>query len=69
LTAFNDSRREIRTAVLDLECGEAAFAIQLENVPPHGQATTRANLPRGTDCREQRLELSRAYWNLDRFPR
>jgi len=69
LTAFNDSRREIRTAVLDLECGDAAFAIQLENVPPHGQATARANLPRGTDCREQRLELSRAYWNLDRFPR
>lgn len=67
LTAFNDSRREIRTAVLDLECADAAFAIQLENVPPHGQATARANLPRGTDCREQRLELSRAYWSLDRF--
>ena len=67
LTAFNYSRREIRTAVLDLECGDAAFAIQLENVPPHGQSTARADLPRGTDCQEQRLELSRAYWSLDRF--
>ena len=67
LTAFNYSRREIRAAVLDLECGDAAFAIQLENVPRHGQSTARADLPRGTDCREQRLELSRAYWSLDRF--
>jgi len=67
LTAFNDSRRKVRSAVIDLECAEAVLALHLEEIPARGQATARADLPRGTDCREAHLELSRADWHLDRF--
>jgi hypothetical protein len=67
LTGFNSSRQEIESAVIHLECSGAGFAIQVDAIPPHGESTTRADLPRGTDCRQQAVELSRAYWKLDRF--
>ena len=67
LTGFNDSRREIRSAVVDLDCSGAIFAIQLDEIPAFGEAVARVELPRNTDCRKQTLELSRAYWGLDRF--
>ena len=67
LTVFNSSRQEIKSAVVHLECSGAGFAIQVDAIPPHGEASTQAELPRGTDCRQQEIELSRANWKLDRF--
>ena len=67
LTVFNSSRQEIESAVVHLECTGAGFAIQVDAIPPHGEASTHAELPRGTDCRQQEIELSRANWKLDRF--
>ena len=67
LTVFNSSRQEIESAVVHLECTGAGFAIQVDAIPPHGEASTQAELPRGTDCRQQEIELSRANWKLDRF--
>lgn len=67
LTVFNSSRQGIESAVVHLECSGAGFAIQVDSIPPHGEASTQAELPRGTDCREQEIELSRASWKLDRF--
>jgi len=67
LTGINGSRREIESAVVVLECSNSAFSIRLDSIPPKGEATTELTLPRGTDCREQTLDLSRGRWNHDRF--
>jgi clan AA aspartic protease (TIGR02281 family) len=67
LTGINGSRREIESAVVVLECSNSAFSIRLDSIPPKGEATTELTLPRGTDCREQTLDLSRGSWNHDRF--
>ncbi len=67
LKGFNDSRREIRSAVIGLECSGEGFAIQLDAIPPFGEAAVQVELPRDTDCSQQELELTRAYWGLGRF--
>ncbi len=67
LNADNLSRRKIESAVTTLDCSGASFSIQLDDIPAGGSARTEVELPRGTDCNEQKLELSRAYWYLDRF--
>jgi predicted aspartyl protease len=67
LDARNLSRREIRGAVVQLDCGGDSFAVQLDDIAAHGETSTRVALPRGTDCRRQTLELVRANWRLDRF--
>ena len=63
----NRSRREIRTAVVELDCGGQGFAVQLDDIAPGAEVRTKVALPRGTDCRQQKLKLSRANWLLDRF--
>jgi hypothetical protein len=67
LTAMNDSRREIESAVIELECSTSGFAIQLDSIPAKGEATTELVLPRGTDCRQPAFDLSRGSWSYDRF--
>ncbi|HIL02804.1 MAG TPA: hypothetical protein EYG06_12000 [Myxococcales bacterium] len=67
LTGMNDSRREIESAVIDLECSSSGFAIQLDSIPAKGEATTELVLPRGTDCRQPTFDLSRGRWSQDRF--
>ena len=67
LTGFNASRQAIKSAVIDLDCSGAGFAIELGEIPPRGESSAEAELPRGTNCREQTLDLARAYWKLDRF--
>ncbi|MDG2333015.1 MAG: retropepsin-like aspartic protease [Myxococcota bacterium] len=67
LQGFNDARQEIRSAVVRLECSGQSFAIQLDAIPPLGEASVQVELPREADCSEQELELTRAYWGLDRF--
>jgi len=67
LVARNLSGREIRSAVIELTCSGEAFAVQLDDIAAHSEASTRVALPRGTDCRSQTMELARATWRLDRF--
>jgi len=67
LDARNLSQREIRGAVVQLDCGGDSFAVQLDDIEAHGETSTRVALPRETDCRRQTLELVRANWWLDRF--
>jgi hypothetical protein len=67
LTGMNDSRREIVSAVIELECSSSGFAIQLDSIPAKGEATTELVLPRGTDCRQPAFDLSRGRWSYDRF--
>lgn len=67
LQARNLSRREIRSAVIELDCGGQAFAVQIDDIAAGGEASTRVALPRGTNCQRQTLDLARATWRLDRF--
>jgi hypothetical protein len=67
VTGRNRARQGIERAVVDLDCGDAGFAIQLDEIGPGESVTTTISLPRGTDCRQQRISLSRAHWRLDRF--
>lgn len=67
LTAGNRAHRPIAEAVIDLTCGAQTFAVQIDDIPARGDRETRIELPRGTDCREQHIEVSRATWVLDRF--
>jgi len=68
LTGRNRSRREIETAVINLDCGGDGFAIQLDRIPAHGERTTTLSLPRGTDCGgRSSIALARGQWRLDRF--
>ena len=65
LRAENHSRRDVESAVVALDCGGDGFAIEIDGIPSYGEASTRVSLPRGTDCRRQSFELSRASWRLD----
>ncbi len=67
LTGQNRSQREIESTVIELRCGEQSFAIQLDHIPPHGEASTELPIPHGTDCSRHFVSLSRGSWVLDRF--
>ncbi len=67
LTATNSAHRRIAEAVVDLSCGDQVFAVQIDDIPAEGERTTEISLPRGTDCSQQKLELARGHWLLDRF--
>lgn len=67
LKGHNRAQHSIRTAVIDLDCSGEGFAIELGLIPARGETTTRVELPRGTNCKQQRLTLARAHWVEDRF--
>jgi len=67
LTAANRSARDIEEAVVNLSCGEQTFAIQVDDIPARDERTTEISLPRGTDCSEQSVTVSRGRFLLDRF--
>jgi len=67
LHARNLARQEIESAVVELRCGDDYFAVQIEDIASHGERQTTFDLPSGTDCSTQSIELSRARWLLDRF--
>ena len=67
LLAKNRAPRTIAEAVIDLSCGEEAFAIQIDDIPAGGETSTEISLPRGTDCSQQTMRVSRGHWQLDRF--
>jgi hypothetical protein len=67
VTGHNRARQGIEQAVVDLDCGGDGFAIQLDDIEPGASAVTTISLPRGTDCSQQAISLSRAHWRLDRF--
>jgi energy-coupling factor transporter transmembrane protein EcfT len=63
----NRSRREIRSALVEVKCIEERFTVTLESIPAHQTATTNAALPWGSDCAEFEVRPLSARWNLDRF--
>jgi len=67
LEATNRSHQPIGEAVVDLTCGTETFAIQIDDIPALGGRSTEITLPRGVDCSEQHIEVSRATWVHDRF--
>ena len=67
LLAKNRAPRTIAEAVIDLSCGEETFAIQIDDIPAGGETSTEISLPRGTDCSQQTMRVSRGQWQLDRF--
>jgi len=67
VTGMNDSHHEIQHVAIDLQCKNSRFEIDLDSIPADGESTTRLELPRGTDCREQSFEVTQALWEFDRF--
>ena len=67
LLANNRAPRSIAEAVIDLSCGEETFAIQIDDIPARGERATGISLPRGTDCSQQTMRVSRGHWQLDRL--
>jgi hypothetical protein len=67
LAAHNFSPRAVERLVVELDCGGAAFAVQIGDVEAGGDSSTQVSLPRGTDCSHHRLSLRSARWRLDRF--
>lgn len=62
LMARNASPRRIERAVVEVECPDRSFAAQIDEVPAHGEASTRFDLPRGTACDSYRVILRTAAW-------
>jgi len=58
----NLSRRRILEAVATVSCRTGEFAVQLDDIPPRGDATTRIDLPSAQDCESFRLQLLSARW-------
>jgi hypothetical protein len=52
----------VSEVVSELDCGEQSFAVQVDDVPAGGSASTELELPRGTDCRSYRVILRSARW-------
>jgi clan AA aspartic protease (TIGR02281 family) len=60
--AENRAPLEVSEVVVELACGDRSFAVQLDDVPAEGSATTELELPRGTDCRRYQVALRSARW-------
>jgi len=63
----NRSRRQIRSALVEVKCIEERFTVTLDSIPAHETATTNAALPWGSDCAEFEVRPLSARWDLDRF--
>lgn len=62
LTGRSRAPRPIREAVVEVECPDSSFAVQLNDIPSQGTRTTRLELPRGTSCDSYRVILRTADW-------
>jgi len=58
----NSAVVDVSEAVSELDCGEQSFAVQVDEIPAGGSASTELELPRGTDCRSYRVILRSARW-------
>lgn len=63
----NQARQAIGSAVININCSGAGFAVELGEIPARGDAYTQIDLPQDTDCEEHSLSLSRAHWVEERF--
>jgi hypothetical protein len=52
----------VSEAVVELVCGDRSFAVQLDDIPAEGRASTELELPRGTDCHRYQVVLRSARW-------
>lgn len=62
VTARNTSAIAIEEAVVEVECSDRSFAVQLDDVPPKASRSTKVELPRQASCDEYRLILRSARW-------
>ena len=57
----NQSPRLVELAREGIHC-EDSWVAELRNVPPLGSASTIDALPVGTECKDYRITLDKAYW-------
>lgn len=62
VTATNRSDVAVAEAVVEVECSDRSFAVQLDDVPAGAARSTKVELPRQTGCGEYRLILRSARW-------
>ncbi len=62
VSGSNRSGRRIDEAVASVSCSTGEFAVQLDDIPPGGEATTSIDLPAAQDCESFRLQLLSARW-------
>ncbi len=62
VTATNRCDIAIAEAVVEVECSDRSFAVQLDDVPARAARSTKVELPRQTGCDEYRLILRSARW-------
>lgn len=67
VTVENRAPRAIEAATVEIDCGEAGFAVEVGHVPAKGERSTGLSLPGSTRCDSFRLDLISARWVLDRF--
>jgi hypothetical protein len=67
VNAANRARRGIDSTVVEVKCGEDRFTVRLDPILPHGETTTTASLPWGSDCTTFVIRPLSARWQLDRF--
>jgi clan AA aspartic protease (TIGR02281 family) len=62
VAAANRAVVPVAEAVIEVECREASFAVQLDDVPARGRQQSKVQLPDGTDCGSYRIVLRSARW-------
>jgi hypothetical protein len=62
VTATNRSNVAVDEAVVEVECSDRSFAVQLDDLGAGASRTSRVELPRRTGCDEYRLILRSARW-------
>ena len=62
VTATNRSDVAVAEAVVEVECSDRSFAVQLDDVPAGASRSSKVELPRQTGCGEYRLILRSARW-------
>ncbi len=62
VTARNRAPIGVEEAVVEVECSDRSFAVQLDDVAPGATRSSKVELPRQGDCDEYRLILRSARW-------
>ena len=65
VTAENRARASMEGLTVEVTCADRSFAVALDPIEPGARRTTEVALPRGTDCREYRVQLREGRWALD----
>lgn len=62
VSARNRARQEVSQAVVEVECHDSSFAVQLDRIPARGSQLSKVTLPRGADCGTFKVILRSALW-------